>query len=78
MCEPWLNETYPTRVDLVSQDGQNCVDTVRAEGTGEASVLLCGHAHWDSALSLTGPGGGRRGGRAVALGWEHILVDGTC
>lgn len=27
MCEPWFNETYPTYIDLVSQDRQNCVDT---------------------------------------------------
>lgn len=57
-----------------------------AEGTGEASALPGGHAHWDSALSLTGLGegavgggwGGGGGSRAVTLGWEHILVEGTC
>lgn len=51
---------------------------------------LGGRGHWrgigptlwartlDSALSLTGPGEGRRGGsRAVTLGGEHTLVDGT-
>lgn len=37
--------------------------TLGAEGPGEASVLFCGHAHGDSALSLTGPSEGRRGGQ---------------
>lgn len=35
--------------------------TPGAEGTGEASVLLGGHAHRDGAWSLAGQGGGGRG-----------------
>lgn len=42
--------------------------TLGAEGTGEASVLLCGHAPWNSTLSLTGPGGGRRGQQSCNSG----------